>query len=230
MTTLVQCTGCSAAVPSGRFCAVCGAKLLPGAETVTVAAPAAGFSQPVDLLTEPDVPTPAAGPHLAASVLPTQAIPSHDVVDDSVERAGLVSLVHGWKAPGAVLAVGAAVAVGVIVAIPDEHTVTGSMTVIDGEFLFAETGEDCENPPGFDDIHQGSQVIVKDEAGTTMSTSELGSGRIDGLGCTFDFTLEGVGDAKFYSVELGRDARGELSYSYDEMVESNWSVDLVLGD
>ena len=60
-----------------------------------------------------------------------------------------------------------------------------------------------------------------------IGTGSLDVGVITDSGCQFAFTIGSVPRAKFYQIEVGR--RGQVRYSYDQMVGTRWSVSLTLG-
>ena len=45
--------------------------------------------------------------------------------------------------------------------------------------------------------------------------------------CSFPFVVEGLPNAKFYSIEVGR--RGSLTYTPTELKEKDWEVAFSLG-
>ena len=90
-------------------------------------------------------------------------------------------------------------------------------------------GSSCEGTGGYSDIAPGTQVIIEDETGSTLATSSFGTGTFDGVSCIFGFEFTDVPKAAFYRVHQSSD-RGVLQYSYQDMVDSNWSVSLTLGD
>jgi hypothetical protein len=58
----------------------------------------------------------------------------------------------------------------------------------------------------------------------------LSRGEFDGLGCVFSFELADVPRSDFYSLSVASVSRGELQYSYDELADDDWSVQLSIGD
>lgn len=99
-----------------------------------------------------------------------------------------------------------------------------------GYFAKPPNGAPCQGDEGYDDISEGAQVVVRDESGTTIATGRLEPGaysRAEG-DCIFEFSVVGVPEADFYSVEVSN--RGELTYPRDELEAAGWSVELTLGD
>lgn len=127
---------------------------------------------------------------------------------------------------GALVAV-ALVVVAAIALTRASHTVEGSFTLIDSDG-FDNFGGGCEGSGGYSDIGAGTDVTVRDEDGALLATTSLGMGEEDEPLCTFEFTLEDVPEAKFYAFEVAD--RGELSYSYEEMEDNDWTFGATLGD
>ncbi len=87
----------------------------------------------------------------------------------------------------------------------------------------------CVADDGYDDIDTGAQVVVTDEAGTTLGIGDLGIGILttssgDSTGpadrCQFQFAVSDVPTGKkFYGVHVGNQARGILRYTADQITE-----------
>jgi hypothetical protein len=98
----------------------------------------------------------------------------------------------------------------------------------------------CSGTTGYTDITQGAQVRVRNEKGKVLGVGALGAGKPDPESvstfqgqellsvCKFAFAVKGVGDAKFYSVEVAH--RGEITYSAKQLAKKHWKVALTLGD
>lgn len=68
---------------------------------------------------------------------------------------------------------------------------------------------------GYDDVHPGAEVLVKDPEGTIIAKGELADGPIASNACIFTFTVSGVpGGHKFYTVGVAN--RGQLTFTEDE--------------
>ena len=123
-----------------------------------------------------------------------------------------------------------AVAAFVVFAGSEHHIVTGDLSLTDSSsFSNLSSGDSCEGTGGFSDINAGRQVIIEDQTGQTLSTSQFSDGTYDGVSCVFNFEFTGIPKATFYRVHQSGD-RGVLQYSYDDMVKSNWTVHLTLGN
>ena len=89
-------------------------------------------------------------------------------------------------------------------------------------------GADCTGTGGYDDLHVGTAVVVRDEAGKVLSTGNLDSGKISSLEtCTWAFRVTGLPDAKYYQVEVSH--RGQVTYSRADLDSAHWKIDLRLG-
>lgn len=142
-----------------------------------------------------------------------------------------------------------AIQVNGAIAVPSAFAVTAT-----GESVsMAFSGTDYENWPledggtciaddGYDDINEGAQVTVKNEAGEVLGVGALSSGvqtgsegfsyqdflrEYTGAICSFSFSFEVPGGASFYSLSVGNDNRGEITYTAEELAEG---VFLTLGD
>jgi hypothetical protein len=96
--------------------------------------------------------------------------------------------------------------------------------------------EPCEGSGGYGDIGPGMPVTVRDEGGEVIGDTTMAAGRAgDPSSSTSPFSREcllpfevTLPRADFYSFELGR--RGEITYSYEEMVGFAWQVSFSIGD
>jgi hypothetical protein len=111
----------------------------------------------------------------------------------------------------------------------EEHTLSGTVLLVDSTYG-ARPGSRCTGEGGYGDLRAGAQVVLTDDRGATLSTGRLSAGEFDGLGCVFSFALEDVTRADFYSLSVAGGQRGQLQYSYEELADAGWSVELSLGD
>ena len=120
----------------------------------------------------------------------------------------------------------------------------------------AGSWDSCRGEGGYSDFGRGMNVTVRSGSGEVIGTgntrnltdadlgdldlSENGEDDISMLEltaavaqirgtsrCTVWFEAE-IGEADFYSIEIGR--RGELTYSASELADRDWHVELSLGD
>lgn len=110
------------------------------------------------------------------------------------------------------------------VAVSPEFSLKGEFTLLDFD---GWSGDPCSGDGGYDDIRAGLHVTVRDQTGTVLGTGALEGGTPLTAWCTFTFTVDALPKADFYSVEVGR--RGELTYSFEELESSEWTVYLSLG-
>lgn len=110
-------------------------------------------------------------------------------------------------------------------ATPAQYVLTGTFKLYDDDLGGVNS---CWGKGGYDDIRGGLDVVVRDASHTILATSNLDEGAHTGNGvCTFIFAVKGVPKATFYSIEVGH--RGELTYSFDEIVALGWQVGFTLG-
>jgi hypothetical protein len=109
------------------------------------------------------------------------------------------------------------------------RTVTGSFELIDSSGCgILASGGTCQGTGGYSDIGPGSSVILKDETGTVIGSTELGTGTGTSTDCTFTFSMANVPDtAKFYVITVSH--RGDISKSHDELAANGWAFDLTMG-
>jgi hypothetical protein len=205
------------------FCPQCGAAAAEIERTDSALAPTPGTvgSDVSSGGSRPPLPPPAATPisNASAAMGMTSSSRVAALMKDPAKRPALIGA-------------GAVVAITILALVfafgGERHTVEGEFTLMDPEG-YSETfeGGGCSGDGGYDDISAGTQVNIRDGSGELLASSSLDVGEDMTIACTFPFTVEDVPKADFYSVEVGD--RGDLSFSYDEMVESDWYVSLSLG-
>lgn len=88
----------------------------------------------------------------------------------------------------------------------------------------------CAGEGGYDDLHEGTQIEVTDEANVTLGIGSFDQGTFaEMIGCTWRYEVSGLPKAKFYKIALSGGRRGTLTYSFEEMEKRGWSVDLQVG-
>ena len=118
---------------------------------------------------------------------------------------------------------------------PTTHVINGSVTVV---VIYTEgVGAACSSPTGYEDIGAGTQVTVKNEAGTVIGSTQLQSGHEVSAGladhpeydlCRYNFgPITAVPDASFYGIEVAK--RGQVNYSAAQMRQSGWHADQRVG-
>jgi uncharacterized protein DUF732 len=73
----------------------------------------------------------------------------------------------------------------------------------------------CEGADGYSDISSGTQVVVKNAAGTVLASTELGQGHGSDTLCTFSYSVTLTEGESTYTVSVGR--RGELQYTWAQI-------------
>ena len=90
-----------------------------------------------------------------------------------------------------------------------------------GESSCAGTGE-------YADIEEGLAVIVRDEAGNTIGSTELVyDSHSSASQCVYRWEVN-VGDAKSYSIEVGE--RGAGTYSAEDLNRRHWQIATTVGE
>jgi hypothetical protein len=77
------------------------------------------------------------------------------------------------------------------------------------------------------DIHEGTQVVVRDGAGTILQSGSLGPGEIvpgsEGESCWFEFEVPDIpGGENFYTVQVAE--RAVRIYSADTLEADGWDI------
>ena len=112
---------------------------------------------------------------------------------------------------------------------PPTHTLSGILALRGRDaFISSQDGANCWGSAGYDDIDENAQVVVRDGDGQTLAVGNLQTGeKVSLVECDFSFTVPGVPETDFYSVEVSH--RGELSYSRADLEAADWQVSLQLG-
>lgn len=100
---------------------------------------------------------------------------------------------------------------------PSSATLSGTVTVprdgVDSGGPNVILSTVCTAAAGYEDVHDGAQVVVLDAEGTILAVGELEYGRPgSGLDCQFKFSVEEVPKGKgFYSIDVGNAFRGVVT-------------------
>jgi len=109
--------------------------------------------------------------------------------------------------------------------------ITGSLHLIERLTHDKTVGQACTGIGGYDDIHAGTSVVVRDDASKIVATGSLAAGKVvDRLSlvgtCGFDFEVD-VPDSAFCQVEVSH--RGNVTFSKGDLEGRSWTVALSLG-
>jgi hypothetical protein len=108
-------------------------------------------------------------------------------------------------------------------AVSSRYTIHGTFTLID----YQSAENSCIGTGGFDDISDGTQVVVTNTNGTVIGQGSLESGsQKEMVTCVYDFTVSGLPRATFYGVTVSH--RGEQNYSFERLAQTGWKVRLDL--
>ena len=93
-------------------------------------------------------------------------------------------------------------------------------------------GEACTGGGAFSDISAGMQVSVRDTSDAELAGARLTDGMpLGSVACAFTFTIDEVPHASIYVIALGNAGRrGGPAFSFQEMVDLNWNVDIEFGE
>jgi hypothetical protein len=112
-----------------------------------------------------------------------------------LRRAGYVASV---LVGGALLSL--AMIAGLEAAAPDDRSIAGQV-VLTGENV--STTSPCHGVGDYRAIREGAQVVLTDEAGTTMRLAKLGPAKAYEPGtCTFAFAIPEVPGRDFFGIEI----------------------------
>jgi hypothetical protein len=99
----------------------------------------------------------------------------------------------------------------------------------DSSFQGLGAGAGCTGDDGYDDIGAGTELRIKDEAGTLIATGRLDAGSFDGLYCVFPFTVGNVPQATYYEISAGNGSRDGVHYTEQDLKSHHWAAHLSLG-
>jgi hypothetical protein len=134
---------------------------------------------------------------------------------------------------GAVVVAVVAVAIGVVAlsgGSSSKHTINGTLDLIGyrGTDTGGSTpglGAKCAGHGGYSDLEDGTQVTVKDGAGTLLATGTLSNGKTTNPStCSWTFTIA-VPESGFYSIEVSH--RGALTFMSSS--ERAWALSTSIG-
>lgn len=132
----------------------------------------------------------------------------------AVGIGGILYVRHGGESPLAAVKGAAG---------PSPYRVTGSVTLPRGYDGLST----CAGNGGYQDIHEGAQVVISDSAGATIALGRLDAGSASGgRGCVLPFSVPNVPAGKgFYGIEVSH--RGILRYEEHDI--STREIELSLG-
>ena len=222
MDSALTCAQCGAATTGRRFCSNCGTPLL-----------GEGPTEAVTPHSPPGPPSDADAAARSAVAAPAVVVPTVSAPVATLPWLQEAAPAQPRSRPNvlAVLVVAAlALSAWAIVRGVEEHTLSGSLLLVDSGYGALAAGRPCSGEGGYADLDGGAQVVLTDDRGETLSTGRLSAGEYDGLGCVFSFALEDVTRADFYGLSIAGGNRGQLQYSYEELSEADWSLQLSIGD
>ncbi|MCP2327604.1 hypothetical protein HDA40_006111 [Hamadaea flava] len=103
-------------------------------------------------------------------------------------------------------------------AAPTAFMLAGTMVLSPSEFGWTRDPWNCWGRGGYDDIREGTQVVVTDADGKTVAVGQLGKGepKAESTRCEFVFLIAAVPEgSQFYAVEVAH--RGKVQYPRAEL-------------
>jgi hypothetical protein len=112
-----------------------------------------------------------------------------------------------------------------------QQEVTGQLAIYDGKAYPARSGACDGAAAGYQDWTIGSQVSLEDQSGEVVGVGAISEGELDQRGgCLLRFSISDVRDADFYQLKSSSAQRAPMIVSRDDLVASQWHLDLELGD
>lgn len=149
-------------------------------------------------------------------------IPTEQQQETPARRKPWLALAIGLAVVLVLAIAGAAVVLLVVKPFDRSVLVTGELVLEGSGIKYGYTSADCVGTGGYDDIHEGTQVVISDAEGKTIAVGGLLEGRATGVGirptrCTFAFSVKAPAGEDFYGVSVGR--RGTTTYSAERLGE-----------
>ena len=97
--------------------------------------------------------------------------------------------------------------------------------------------DNCAGFPeeGYGDIHVGQQVVVSGQTGQVLALGQLTKCEFSPLegpdqarGLLFNFVVKDVPESPFVKIDIGTGQRGGPTYSWSQLEQAGWKVDLTL--
>lgn len=93
--------------------------------------------------------------------------------------------------------------------------IVGYLTLQRGQFIWDKNPPVCNGYKGYDDLKQGTQIVITDPAGTTIALAQLPIGEplpdptdnTRAAGCRFHFTVDVPDGHQFYGIEIAHRGR-----------------------
>ena len=222
------CPRCGTSVGANdRFCRGCALDLtaaaVPADPAAAEPAPRAGWADEPAYQSVPGAPAAPAPFAYAAPAAEPAAAPAA-----AAKPGGNTGKIVAAVLAVAVIVVVVLVLSGVLKTPLTTHAVSGTFVIKGDTTSISVSGGTCSGDGGYSDIQPGQPLTVKDEKGTILDATTLGTGSGTAFtGCTFDFTVHVPDAAQFYVFTMGR--RGDVTFSHADMVANGWTVGLSIG-
>lgn len=121
---------------------------------------------------------------------------------------------------------------GSVFTVPHNANSAGGLGDIEPDSPLVDGGE-CRAADGYADIAEGGQVTIKDSKGEIVAIGQLSGGIQTGSEgynnrdsvlyelaiCAFSFSIEAPTGLGFYSIAVGNENRGQITYEESELSE-----------
>lgn len=78
--------------------------------------------------------------------------------------------------------------------------------------------KNCLSDAGFDDVHEGAQITLRNPSDEIIALAELESGTMTSTGCSFKFDVKAVPPGHgFYTVDVGNSFRGTYTVAEEDL-------------
>jgi hypothetical protein len=108
---------------------------------------------------------------------------------------------------------------------PPSGDITGTLELTDAD----TAAQNCVGTGGYDDISEGTNVVVKDQGGRILGSGSMDAGTsTDSVTCSYTFTVPNVRqDQQQYTLEISH--RGGITQSESQLQAAGWSFSVTLG-
>lgn len=124
--------------------------------------------------------------------------------------------------------------------VPNTNTLTGSIAVWDALISVPygqhwQHGNLCATDRGFQDIHEGQSVLVRDAKNNIIAIGKLKEGRFNWVNknqypalwtCIFGFSVSNIPESPFYTLTIG--GRKPIAITLDDLKLNKWTLNFSL--
>lgn len=108
----------------------------------------------------------------------------------------------------------------------ESYVLQGTLSLFDGDVINLPSSG-CMGTGGFDDFYPGAVVTIRDGNNNILATGRLeDAGTSTSSRCDYEFEIE-LPRSDFYQLSISH--RSPLTYTFDELVQAGWEVELSIG-